>query len=311
MRYYAYSGDHPEDLWEDISDDFLYLAETEGITEVGDWQALDVTDAPQGRTVEMQNVIFLYDVPKSQTFLRPLGANQPWAEDHFQERVGGEPLNPGEQYKNWPYYKGNVDKHRKCGDCGQAYDRHLPGGDLHNECTFKSSEAKFSHTYMERFWPRQVGPSLAAWRQVNDGNNYGIRYRYGDLNDLVGLLARSPNTRQAYLPVWFPEDTGAVHGERVPCTLGYHFLLRENRLHITYFIRSCDYLRHFRDDVYLAARLCQWVLDRLRSGEILQSEGSNENDDWNSVVPGTLTMHICSFHVFEGDLPMMRRKLRG
>ena len=30
--------------------------------------------------------------------------------------------------------------------------------------------------------------------------------------DVIDLLEREPFTRQAYLPIWFPEDTGAFHG---------------------------------------------------------------------------------------------------
>jgi thymidylate synthase len=118
----------------------------------------------------------------------------------------------------------------------------------------------------------------------------GIRYNYGDLNDVVALLKRSPMTRQAYLPVWFPEDTGANYEQRVPCTLGYHFLLRNGVLGITYFIRSCDFVRHFSDDVYMAGRLCQWVADQVADGNV-----------------GYLSMHIGSFHIFDGDVAKLKR----
>ena len=124
-------------------------------------------------------------------------------------------------------------------------------------------------------------------------NPRGIRFTYGDLQDVVELLQMSPLTRQAYLPVWFPEDTGAHHGERVPCTLGYHFIIRGGALHIIYYIRSCDFLRHFRDDVYMAARLALWVYDRV--GAALKM--------------GNLTMHITSLHVFEADMPVLRSRL--
>ena len=96
-------------------------------------------------------------------------------------------------------------------------------------------KTQFSHTYPERLWT----PKLK-----------GIRYEYGDMNDVVEMLRKEPYTRQAFLPMWFPEDTGAVHGERVPCTIGYHFIRRDDVMHLTYYIRSCDYLRHLRDDVY-------------------------------------------------------------
>jgi thymidylate synthase len=120
----------------------------------------------------------------------------------------------------------------------------------------------------------------------------GIRFEYGDLGDLVTLLRNEPHTRQAYLPIWFPEDlTAANQGERVPCTLGYHFLWRDGELNMTYLIRSCDLIRYFRDDVYMACRLLQWMCIEL------------------DLVPGSLMMHIISLHIFEGDLRMLERSV--
>jgi thymidylate synthase len=116
----------------------------------------------------------------------------------------------------------------------------------------------------------------------------GIRYQYGDLNDVVEQLRRDESTRQAYLPIFFPEDTGAVHGGRVPCTLGYLFVMRYGFLHCTYYIRSCDFFRHFRDDVYLACRLTLWMTDQLNSG-----------------TPGVLNMHIANLHCWKSELEML------
>lgn len=228
-----------------------------------------------------------------------LGQNMPWAEDHFLERVSGLPLNPGNEYKNWPYYKNN------------------PSND-----TSRVEEGKFSHSYMERYWPRFAGHSSINWASLPDpensvGNiqaykrgpitntpNRGIRYEYGDLKDVVNHLAKDPYTRQAYLPIWFPEDTGVVFKGRVPCTLGYLFIMRENKLHITYYIRSCDLLRHFRDDVYLTTRLAEWVLEQL------QSEARIGLYNWNDVELGNLTMHIANLHIFDGEQFILAKFLK-
>lgn len=267
-----------------------YLLQHGEPVDTGHWQSL--SDVPQTKTIEMMNVRYELDLPRSiQVLQDDTQCNLPWAEEQFQERVSGIPMNPGESYKKWPWYRGNVETHQT-----------------------SVGDQKFSHTYMERFWPKQAGDSIGFMiGSDNYAGNRGIRYRYGDLNDVVALLAREPYTRQAYLPVFFPEDTGAHHGERVPCTLGYHFLLREGKLHINYFIRSCDFLRHFRDDVYLAGRLCQWMIEKLRGMEVtILNDQSTEvpgpiPNIWHDVVPGTLTMFISSLHVFEGDLPKMRR----
>jgi thymidylate synthase len=155
------------------------------------------------------------------------------------------------------------------------------------------SDEKFSHTYMERFWPKK------AWDEdtrPTNGKHLGIRYEYGDLLDLIGLLSREPYTRQAFLPVWFPEDTGSTHGGRVPCTLGYHFIRRGNHFHMVYYIRSCDFFRHFRDDIYLGVRLLYWILNNL---EIKDQKG------WRDVKPGIFTMHITSLHIFNNEYPKL------
>jgi hypothetical protein len=251
------------------------------VVDVGEWQSLRGRGTPQEKTIELLNSGLSYDIPESVKELQlDVDPNLPWAEDHFQERVSGEPLNPGEQYKNWPWYRGNVPEH-------------MNGPER---------EDQFSHTYMERYWPKHAGNGMPDSDMVDGrghgGENYGIRYSYGDLQDLVSLLSRSPYTRQAYLPVWFPEDTGAVSGERVPCSLGYHFIVRDGRLHVVYYIRSCDFFRHFRDDVYLTCRLAQWVIQQQRQKD---ARDAVPNLAWNEVKPGTLTMHITSLHCFEAE----------
>lgn len=241
--------------------------------DTGHWQSLK--DVPHTATRELFRVCMETPIPQTQDdaalWVEP---NLPWAEDHFQERVGGVPTNPGEQYMNWPWYDPNW--------------------------AAQGEEKKFSHTYQERFWPRSAGDLF----DYKKGQNEGVRFRYGDLNDVVNLLAREPHTRQAYLPIWFPEDTGAHHGERVPCTLGYHFILRYGMLHCTYHIRSCDFLRYFRDDVYMAMRLTQSILGELQESG-LRGEAVCE---FEGVVPGILQMNITSLHIFEGDMPKMRRE---
>jgi len=255
--------------------------------DTGHWQALK--GVPQTKTFELQNVAL--EVPIAaipNDWARETEPNMPWAEAQFQERVGGKPVNPGETYKAWPYYRGNVEKHQ-------------------------DKEQQFSHTYMERFWPKfaNTGQTRPNGRQVFVPHN-GIRYEYGDLGDVLDLLIQEPHTRQAYLPIFFPEDTGAHHRERIPCTLGYHFMLRQDKLSCFYPIRSCDFYRHFRDDVYMAGRLVQWIISQLvdRVGLEDQPAYAEETDNvWNAVTPGNLTMFIPSLHIFEGDMPRLKREL--
>jgi hypothetical protein len=236
--------------------------------DVGKWQSIDVSDRPEMVTHELLNVSFEIMLPnRIETLQEVVKPNLPWAEDHFQERVSGEPWNPPPSEAWWPHNRNK-------------------GNDQ-----FKAQD-KFSHTYPERFWPKMagVGEATPEGREIFVPH-VGVRFAYGDLGDVIFQLASDRLTRQAYLPVWFPEDTGAVHGQRVPCTLGYHFIIRNNALHCIYYIRSCDFMRHFRDDVYMAWRLTQWIVQEL---------------DDPRLNTGKLTMHITSFHIFDGDVPILR-----
>lgn len=249
-------------------------------TNVGEWQSQQI-DTPMR---ELLHVAFSWQMPDTiDELAQETGARLPWAEDHFLERVGGEPLNPSPSEAWWPFAK----------------------KDKGTNVAHKSEGEAFSHTYPERMWPKRAGQvrsDLAEnypLRDVEMGYleppNWGVRFEYGDLLDVVKQLRKSPNTRQAYLPIWFPEDTGAVHGKRVPCTLGYHFIIRDGVLDISYFMRSTDLLRHFQDDIYMAVRLAQWVVDCLR-----------EDSPWRPLRVGQVVFHTANMHIFEPDVEMIK-----
>jgi hypothetical protein len=234
------------------------------IVHVGEWQGL--RGGNTARTFELQNASFRASIPDAVHELAvQLRPNLPWAEDHFGERVGGEPLNPPPSAAHWPFAQKN-------------HAEHL------------DEDGKFSHTYPERLWPKHANVT------PNKSENLGVRFVLGDLEDVVRQFRRSLHTRQAFIPIWFPEDTGATYGQRVPCTIGYHLLVRDGQMSCNYYIRSCDLLRHFVDDVYMAMRLVQWMCARLRYGDEFGGQ-----DVVHDVRPGELIMHIASLHVFEVD----------
>jgi len=177
----------------------------------------------------------------------------PWVDIHFEERVSGLPLNPPPSHKLW--LKGN--------------EKFMSG-------------KKFSHSYPERFWSKKIP------------GHYGIRFNIGDFDNLISLLKKESDTRQAYLPIWFPEDIAAADdGERVPCTLGYHFIVRNGQLDLFYPMRSCDVLRHMHNDLYMANRLALHVIEKA---------------NLNCKI-GDLHFHVTSLHCFKDDDYMLRKSL--
>jgi len=220
------------------------------------WQAIEAPDA----LLEIDNRYIQLDMPETKEVLAiETGADLPWSENHFQERINKDAnKNPGYEFKNWPYYRGDDvdDKFRNEG------------------------EQLFSHTYMERFWPD---------KSIKGTGKMG--YNYGDFDDLLDRLKEDPNTRQAFFAIWHPQDQNN-DGVRLPCTIGYHFMIRNGKLNITYLIRSCDIFRHFKNDIYMTIRLAQYVKDEIDP----------------TLKLGTLSMWIGSLHCFNIEKPLLLTK---
>lgn len=193
--------------------------------------------------------------PTIQGAVEQCNPDLPWADQHFEERVCGKPLNPPPSHVNW---KAGTEKY------------------------LTEDQEKFSHSYPERMWSK--------------GLHTGIRYNIADLNTLVDVLVKDPGTRQAYLPMFFPEDLSAsLISERVPCTLGWHFMIRDNYVHCHYPMRSCDAVRHLHNDVYLANRLVLWVIERMQDSGI------------QGLKPGELFMNVTSMHCFANDMYTLKK----
>lgn len=209
------------------------------------WQG----DKPLDDMVEWLNVSVPIDMDCD--YKAECNPTLPWADEHFEERVGGIPLNPPPSHTKW----------------------------ARTTSEYFSDDDKFSHTYPERFWPKELMPN-------------GIRFKTGDLDTLIELLRKDPTTRQAYLPIWFPEDLEAANeGERVPCTIGYHFIIRDNKLYCYYLIRSCDIARHLKNDIYLSIKLADYIKNKLN----------------NDIILGTLTFAVISLHCFKNDINLIEK----
>jgi hypothetical protein len=277
MRVYQFHED-PRPTYLMLASDLLEAP----IIHTGEWQAMDTSASPAHKTHELEDVTLRWDeIPQTAGGVHNIipAIDQPWATAHFEERVSGIPWNPAPSHLSWPYAVGGNGRHMAAN--------------------------QFDHTYPERFWAHHAGAGVGRDKKTwGITGNVGIRFQYGDLNDVVDLLVRAPLTRQAYLPIWFPEDTGAVEGQRVPCTLGYHFMQRHGRLSVRYYMRSCDVYRHLSNDVFFAAALTHWICNKL-------AERTADNQMKLKVRPGSLTMHISSLHAFVGDTAKIQARIEA
>lgn len=116
-------------------------------------------------------------------------------------------------------------------------------------------------------------------------------YAYNDrLNVLFNLsvisdhLKVNPDSRQAWLPIFFPEDVQFLGGKRrIPCSLGYYFMVRDHKVNLTYVQRSADAVAHFGNDVWLAWQMMGYMARSLE------------------LETGMLTHHIFSLHSYQRD----------
>lgn len=242
-----------------IANSFISLKEMGEIATSKKWQAID----SPGDLLEIINKYIQMEMPETKEELaKECDADLPWAENHFQERINPNcNKNPGYEYQNWPYYKNNTqDNNKKFRNEGETF---------------------FSHTYMERFWPDKTLRGTGK-----------MGYNFGDFADLIERLKSDPGSRQAFYAIWHPQDSNN-NGVRLPCTIGYHFLIRNGKLHLTYLIRSCDIFRHFKNDIYMTVRLAQYVRDQVDP----------------SLELGKLSMWIGSLHCWNIEKTLLNSKI--
>ena len=134
-----------------------------------------------------------------------------------------------------------------------------------------------------------------TWEKfLHDGKfsyTYNERFRHCDqLHKVVNQLYHNPNTRQAVVSIYQPEDVEKLGGkERVPCSLMYQFMIRNGQLDLYYFQRSGDFLTHLPYDIWLALRMKEAVTREL-------------NEVGKFIRNGHLTHFVTSLHAYRKDL---------
>lgn len=210
-------------------------------------------------TFELMNYGFTVLEPK----LEDLNPTQPWADREWEDRLEGilgSPTNPGRAYVS------RSDEHMDWGDFLELGDRPIPEGVSMMDFILQHphldhERAKLSYTYSER---------LSMGSQVLQ---------------VIRELHRNPDSRQLYVSMWDPnKDIERIGIRRVPCSLGWHFLKRQNQLNITYSMRSCDFVTHFQNDCWLTLKLLDYVCTI------------------SGIPVGRYSQFINSFHVYQKDV---------
>jgi thymidylate synthase len=140
---------------------------------------------------------------------------------------------------------------------------------------------------------------LDLWQKLmskSDGDifdyTYSERINYkGQLDNALSALKDDEHTRRAMVMIFQPEDTLESGGfqTRIPCSISYQFLIRNNKLMVLYYIRSNDYFNHFGIDIWLTHAIQNYVVEQLQ-------------DTYPGLKCGPLNYYAGSFHAYHKEL---------
>lgn len=134
-------------------------------------------------------------------------------------------------------------------------------------------------------WKQFLVQNDRSTAEVEFDYSYSERFAmYDQVHHVIERLKEDKGSRQLYVTVWAGWDSHKLGKARVPCSLGYHFMMRGGQLNMTYFMRSCDFSTHFQNDLYLARMLQTYVAQAAE------------------VPPGQFTHFIASMHVYQKDV---------
>lgn len=136
--------------------------------------------------------------------------------------------------------------------------------------------------------PDRIHPALKSTFEGNWPSYTYAERLMGMEPALKAALIENKDTRRAFWPIFRPEDAiRSVDPTRVPCSLGYQFIVRNlrgsDRLLMFYLSRSVDFDTFWLSDIWLARQIQQKMAFEL------------------NLEPGYLSHFIISFHSFNVD----------
>jgi thymidylate synthase len=138
---------------------------------------------------------------------------------------------------------------------------------------------------------RMIGAYCDEIKQFSDdGRTFFGAYGppiYNQKASALKALTDDPASRQAVLSIWRPSPPKS---KDIPCTCLMQFLVRDGAVNMTVYMRSSDAWLGIPYDVFNFSMILHGVTSQLNFRAV------------ESYVPGTLTMHLGSSHLYERDL---------
>jgi len=87
--------------------------------------------------------------------------------------------------------------------------------------------------------------------------------REDQINYVIEELKNNPDSRQCIIHVHGSCDLKAMGERRIPCSMYYQLMIRRGALDIIYNMRSSDFDTHFRNDIWLANALRNYIAGKI------------------------------------------------
>jgi thymidylate synthase len=102
-----------------------------------------------------------------------------------------------------------------------------------------------------------------VWKEfLNEYEEFDYSYNERIASQLplvIKELSINPDTRQAIIDIHYPTDAWNMQKLRIPCSMYYQLMLRRGKLDIIYNMRSSDFDTHFKNDIWLASELRDYI----------------------------------------------------
>jgi thymidylate synthase len=111
--------------------------------------------------------------------------------------------------------------------------------------------------------------------------------------ELINKLVNDNSTRQAIMTIYDGKMDISQKTKDVPCTLNLHFMIRDNKLNLTTYMRSNDLFWGFQYDIFNFTMIQEMVLNELKM-------------HISNLELGTYTHNVTSLHVYERHFDLLK-----
>jgi thymidylate synthase len=175
------------------------------------------------------------------------------------------------------------------------WERFIPYKNLHQSKLWAYSEVlseflNLNPPLTEYYGNKDTAEFMQKFHRGDGRANYMYGERWHNnqaFQNILHHLQYDKYSRQAVMNIWDSSIDLQGNETNLPCTIIHQFMVREDKLNLHVYIRSNDFFKGFKYDVYLNSFILEAFAGFLKCGV------------------GSLIFTVGSFHVYENDYPKL------